>query len=82
MFFPVATASARRVSELEALSAEPQYCTFQQDKVVLRTNAVFIPTVNLVFHRRKSFHLSVSIQVILLKIMAYTVCQETTADLN
>lgn len=49
--FLVAVTSARRVSELAALSVREDLCTFHQDRVVLRLDPLFIPKVNSLFHR-------------------------------
>lgn len=46
-----ALVSARRVSELRALSVNTELCIFQRDSVTLRPDPVFIPKVNSVFHR-------------------------------
>uniref|UniRef100_A0A803J2D4 Tyr recombinase domain-containing protein n=1 Tax=Xenopus tropicalis TaxID=8364 RepID=A0A803J2D4_XENTR len=48
--FLVAISSARRISELGALSHKPPYCIFHEDKAVLRTLPTFIPKVNSAFH--------------------------------
>ncbi|KAE8579987.1 hypothetical protein XENTR_v10024262 [Xenopus tropicalis] len=48
--FLMAISSARRVSELGALSHKPPYCIFHQDKVVLRTLPSFLPKVTSAFH--------------------------------
>lgn len=47
----VAITSARRVSELGALSVNPKLCVFHRDRVVLRPDPIFIPKVNTWFHR-------------------------------
>ncbi|XP_068117913.1 uncharacterized protein [Hyperolius riggenbachi] len=49
--FLVAITSARRVSELEALSCREPYCIFYNDRVVLRTSSEFIPKVGDIFYR-------------------------------
>ncbi|XP_070591654.1 uncharacterized protein [Erythrolamprus reginae] len=49
--FLVAVTSARRVSELSALSVRPDLCTFYPDRVVLRLDPTFVPKVNTHFHR-------------------------------
>ncbi|XP_013929465.1 PREDICTED: uncharacterized protein LOC106555206 [Thamnophis sirtalis] len=46
-----AITSARRVSELAALSIRQDLCIFHPDKVVLRLDLAFVPKVNSVFHR-------------------------------
>ncbi|KAJ1208809.1 hypothetical protein NDU88_004192 [Pleurodeles waltl] len=43
--FLIAITSARRVSELQALSSKPPYLSVHPDKVVLRTRASFLPKV-------------------------------------
>uniref|UniRef100_A0A803J3K6 Reverse transcriptase domain-containing protein n=1 Tax=Xenopus tropicalis TaxID=8364 RepID=A0A803J3K6_XENTR len=48
--FLVAISSARRVSEMGALSHKPPFCIFHQDKVVLRTVPSFRPKVASEFH--------------------------------
>lgn len=48
--FLVALVSARRVSELRALSVNTELCIFQRDSVTLRPDPVFVPKVNSVFH--------------------------------
>ncbi|XP_041431344.1 uncharacterized protein LOC121397804 [Xenopus laevis] len=48
--FLVAIASARRVSELAALSCRPPLCVIHEDKVVLRTQPEFIPKVVSDYH--------------------------------
>lgn len=49
IFFVVIT-SARRSSELGALSCHPNLCIFHKDKVVLWMNPSFIPKVYTKFH--------------------------------
>ncbi|XP_068088507.1 uncharacterized protein [Hyperolius riggenbachi] len=49
--FLIAITSARRVSELEALSCRKPYCIFYKDRVVLRTSSEFIPKVGDIFYR-------------------------------
>lgn len=49
--FLVVVTSARRVSELGALSTNPNVCIFHSARVILRPNIAFIPKVNLFFHR-------------------------------
>ncbi|XP_060537977.1 uncharacterized protein LOC132709142 [Pantherophis guttatus] len=49
--FLVAVTSARRISEMAALSIRKELCIFHQDRVVLRLDPSFIPKVNSVFHR-------------------------------
>ncbi|XP_070583499.1 uncharacterized protein [Erythrolamprus reginae] len=51
--FLVAITSARRVSELSALSVRPDLCIFYPDRVVLRLDPSFIPKVNTEFHRKQ-----------------------------
>lgn len=48
--FLVAITSARRISELGALSCHPDLCIFHKDKVVLRTDPSFVPKVSSRFH--------------------------------
>lgn len=48
--FLVAVTSARRVSELGALSTRRELCTFQKEVVVLRTDPSFITKANTAFH--------------------------------
>lgn len=49
--FLIALVSARRVSELRALSVHKDLCIFQKDSVVLRLDPAFVPKVNSQFHR-------------------------------
>ncbi|XP_034257215.1 uncharacterized protein LOC117661313 [Pantherophis guttatus] len=49
--FLVAITSARRISELAALSIRQDLCVFHHDKVVLRLDPTFLPKVNSVYHR-------------------------------
>lgn len=49
--FLVAITSARRISELAALSARPDLCVFHSNRVVLRLDPSFLPKVNSWFHR-------------------------------
>ncbi|XP_070597157.1 histone deacetylase 7 isoform X17 [Erythrolamprus reginae] len=51
--FLVAITSARRVSELAALSVRPDLCIFYPDRVVLRLDPSFIPKVNSEFHKKQ-----------------------------
>lgn len=51
VLFLVAITSARRVSELSALSVHPRLCIVHKDRVVLRLDPSFIPKVNTPFHR-------------------------------
>lgn len=55
--FLVAITSARRVSELGALSCHPNLCSFQKDKVVLRLDPSFLPKVLSDFHRNQEISL-------------------------
>lgn len=55
--FLVAITSARRVSELSALSCHPSLCTFHKDKVVLRPDPAFVPKVASAFHRSQDLSL-------------------------
>ncbi|KAJ1121780.1 hypothetical protein NDU88_000299 [Pleurodeles waltl] len=48
--FLVAITSARRVSEIQALSAKEPYTVFHDNRVVLRTHPSFLPKVVSVFH--------------------------------
>lgn len=50
MVFLVAITSARRVSELAALSCKSPYLIIHRDKVVLRQQPSFLPKVVLAFH--------------------------------
>lgn len=43
--------SARRVSELAALSISRELCMFQEDSVVVHTDSFFLPKVKSTFHR-------------------------------
>lgn len=47
----VAVTSARRISELQALSIKEPFMRCLQDRVVLRTDPAFLPKVASVFHR-------------------------------
>lgn len=49
--FLVAITSAKRVSEMGALSIRPELCVFREDSVVLRLDPSFITKVNSTFHR-------------------------------
>ncbi|XP_058024732.1 uncharacterized protein LOC131191046 [Ahaetulla prasina] len=49
--FLIAITSARRISELSALSVRQDLCTFFNDRVVLRLDPTFVPKVNSQFHR-------------------------------
>lgn len=49
--FLVAITSARRISEIAALSIRSDLCVFHADHVVLRLDPTFLPKVNSVFHR-------------------------------
>ncbi|XP_039190732.1 nuclear factor 1 C-type isoform X6 [Crotalus tigris] len=49
--FLIVITSARRISELAALSVRKDLCTFFKDKVVLRPDPAFMPKVNSIFHR-------------------------------
>lgn len=51
MAFLLAVTSARRVSEIAALSIRPDLCVFFPDRVVLRLDPAFMPKVNSKFHR-------------------------------
>ena len=51
MVLLVAVTSARRVSELQALSIIEPFLTIFQDRVVLRTDPGFLPKVASAFHR-------------------------------
>ncbi|XP_040195283.1 uncharacterized protein LOC120928241 [Rana temporaria] len=50
-FFLVAITSARRVSELQALSVREPFLTILEDRVVLKTDPGFLPKVASTFHR-------------------------------
>lgn len=49
--FLVAITSARRISELAALSTRSDLCIFHTDRVVLRLDPAFLPKINTLFHR-------------------------------
>lgn len=49
--FLVAVTSARRISELAALSVRKDLCVFHSNRVVLRLDPTFLPKVNSLFHR-------------------------------
>ncbi|XP_058041733.1 uncharacterized protein LOC131199706 [Ahaetulla prasina] len=49
--FLIAITSARRISELSALSVRHDLCKFFNDRVVLRLDSTFLPKVNSQFHR-------------------------------
>ncbi|XP_070592839.1 uncharacterized protein [Erythrolamprus reginae] len=49
--FLIAITTARRISELAALSVREDLCLFHQDKVVLRLDPSFLPKINSIFHR-------------------------------
>uniref|UniRef100_A0A8C6V4T6 Tyr recombinase domain-containing protein n=1 Tax=Naja naja TaxID=35670 RepID=A0A8C6V4T6_NAJNA len=49
--FLVAITSARRISEIAALSIRKDLCVFHEDRVVLRLDPTFLPKVNSAFHR-------------------------------
>ena len=49
--FLVAVTTARRVSELEALSIRPPFCVIFPDRVVFKTDPAFLPKVTSKFHR-------------------------------
>ncbi|XP_026534302.1 trafficking kinesin-binding protein 1-like [Notechis scutatus] len=49
--FLVAITSARRISEIAALSVRQDLCVFHADRVVLRPDPTFLPKVNSAFHR-------------------------------
>lgn len=51
--FLLAITSARRVSELAALSTRADLCIFKPNMVVLRLDPSFVPKVNSVFHRQQ-----------------------------
>ncbi|KAJ1101564.1 hypothetical protein NDU88_006631 [Pleurodeles waltl] len=55
--FLVAITSARRVSELQALSSKPPYLSVHPDKVLLHTRAFFLPKVVTPFHVGQSITL-------------------------
>ncbi|KAJ1217854.1 hypothetical protein NDU88_005441 [Pleurodeles waltl] len=55
--FLVAIISARRVSELQALSSKPPFLAIHPDKVVLCTRASFLPKVVTPFHVGQSITL-------------------------
>ncbi|XP_061488048.1 uncharacterized protein LOC133387397 [Rhineura floridana] len=50
VLFLIAVTSARRVSELGALSSARHLCVFHKDSVVLKTDPSFRPKVDSVFH--------------------------------
>lgn len=49
--FLLAITSARRVSELAALSIRRDLCIFHSDRVVMRLDPSFMPKINSAFHR-------------------------------
>ncbi|XP_034290509.1 uncharacterized protein LOC117675694 [Pantherophis guttatus] len=49
--FLVAITSARRISELAALSVRQDLCIIHPDRVILRLDPAFIPKINSTFHR-------------------------------
>ncbi|KAK9403183.1 ubiquitin carboxyl-terminal hydrolase 7-like [Crotalus adamanteus] len=49
--FLVIIMSARRISELAALSTRKDLCIFHWDRVVLRLDPTFVPKANSLFHR-------------------------------
>ncbi|XP_026550410.1 uncharacterized protein LOC113432497, partial [Notechis scutatus] len=49
--FLVAITSARRISEIAALSVRKDLCIFYPDRVILRPDPVFMPKINSAFHR-------------------------------
>ncbi|XP_034289059.2 uncharacterized protein LOC117674930 [Pantherophis guttatus] len=49
--FLLAITSARRVSELAALSIRKDLCVFFPDRVVMKLDPTFIPKINSIFHR-------------------------------
>lgn len=51
----ISMTSARRISELGALSVNFNLCIFHRAKVVLRPNPAFIPKINIWFHRAQAF---------------------------
>lgn len=51
VLFLVAVTSARRVSELGALSIKTDLCVFWKETVILRTDPTFLPKVSSKFHR-------------------------------
>lgn len=51
--FLVAITSARRVSELGALSINPNLCTFHKDRVFFCPDPAFLPKINTLFHREQ-----------------------------
>lgn len=51
VLFLIAITSARRISELAALSIRGDLCIFHSDKIVLRLDPTFLPKVNSTFHR-------------------------------
>lgn len=55
--FLVAVTSARRISELGALSRRNDLCIFHRDKVVLLTDPSFNPIVSSSFHRSQEIRL-------------------------
>lgn len=51
--FLIVIPSARRVSEIGPLSANPNLFIFHKDRVVLHPDPAFIPKVNTLFHREQ-----------------------------
>lgn len=49
--FLVVNTSARRISEIAALSVRSDLCVFHADRVVLRLDPSFIPNINTTFHQ-------------------------------
>ncbi|XP_039176188.1 uncharacterized protein LOC120297529 [Crotalus tigris] len=49
--FLVAVTSAKRISELHALSVRKDLCIFHNDRVTLRLDPSFVPKVNSLYHR-------------------------------
>ncbi|XP_077343459.1 uncharacterized protein LOC143988068 [Lithobates pipiens] len=49
--FLVAVTTARRVSEMEALSVRAPFCVILPDRIVLKTDPAFLPKVASSFHR-------------------------------
>ncbi|XP_068128003.1 uncharacterized protein [Hyperolius riggenbachi] len=55
--FLLAITTARRVSELQALSIKPPYCTISEDRITLRPDFAFLPKVTSKFHRSQEIFL-------------------------
>lgn len=61
--FLTAITSARRISELAALSIRRDLCIFHSDRVILRLDPTFIPKVNYLFHHAQELVLPISVPI-------------------